>query len=292
MSAATLDAIAIAHTYHERGFVIVRGAIPATDLQPLRGAIARGLDALATELMAKGEADQAHAGLSIEERLPALLRGREFGRSWDDPVFGPELHALIQHPGIVGALAAILGEHIRFDGSHRLRPKLPHSELTAFPWHQDSQYYGAPSAGMHIVSTWVPLVDVDEQNGCLWFIPGSQRWGLLPGARGSDMNIRSPVEVEKMGTPEPLPMRRGDIVLFSNLTVHGSKVNHTERVRWSLDLRYSAIKDLASCEPRERAAREHYYGICENTSPSLCVLGGRVPEDFKAWNARRDAARR
>jgi phytanoyl-CoA hydroxylase len=292
MTAATMDTTEIARSYRERGFAVVRGAIPAQDLQPLRATIARGLDALARELIAKGEATHDHAHLDIEDRLPALLGEREFGRSWDDPVFGPELHALIQHPGLLAPLQSLLGEDVRFDGSHRLRPKLPHSELTAFPWHQDSQYYGPPSAGMHIVSLWVPLVDVDESNGCLWFIPGSQRWGLLPGARGADMNIRSPVDVEGQGTPEALPMRLGDIVLFSNLTVHGSKVNRTERVRWSLDLRYSAIKDPAACEAREREAREYYYSICEGSSPGMRVLGGPGPERFTTWNDRFLAARR
>ena len=28
------------------------------------------------------------------------------------------------------------------------------------------------------MSIWVPLQDTDEQNGCLWVVPGSHRWGI------------------------------------------------------------------------------------------------------------------
>ena len=67
--------------------------------------------------------------------------------------------------------------------SSRGRVKLPESEVTAWPWHQDTQYYGNPTQHLHVISVWIPLVDVDERNGCLHLLPGSHRWGLLGGAR-------------------------------------------------------------------------------------------------------------
>jgi hypothetical protein len=277
--------------YRTRGFTIIRNAIPPQELEPFRLAIGRAIEALAQELLAQGKITELHQGLPIEDRLTRILGGQEFGRSWDQPVYGPELHALIQQPGIIRALRGILGPDICFDGGHRLRPKLPHSELTAFPWHQDSQYYGVGTEHLHIVSVWVPLVDVDEDNGCLYFIPGSQTWGLLQGARGADMNIRSEIDVESRGVPVAAPMRRGDIVLFSNLTVHGSKVNHTDRVRWSIDLRYSAARSQDPATAEVARARELYSDRLEGMDPGFAVSGIGSPVDFPTWNARQHAVR-
>jgi ectoine hydroxylase-related dioxygenase (phytanoyl-CoA dioxygenase family) len=62
-------------------------------------------------------------------------------------------------------------------------------------------------------------------------IPGSQRWGLLAGALRPDLNIRTFEDVERRGKAIPVPMKRGDVLLFGNLTFHASKLNRTQGVR-------------------------------------------------------------
>ncbi len=289
MSAATLDAPAIARGYRDNGFVLARGAFAASDLEPVRAAIARAIDDLARQRVARGESTDSHAGESIETRLVKLLAGEELGRSWDEPVFGHELHALIAHEAIVSRLRALLGERINFDGGYHVRPKLPDSELTSFPFHQDSQYYGAGTEHADIVSAWVPLVDVDEANGCLWLIPGSHRWGLLGGARGADLNIRTFEDVERRAKAIPIPMCRGDILFFTNLTVHGSKINRTPRVRWSIDLRYTADPAGRDIDERERASLAQYFA--NPRTPGFAVSGAGGPESFQAWRKRCAAQR-
>ena len=128
---------------------------------------------------------------------------------------------------------------------------------------QDSQYFDAshsqairgrvtagfsPStANMDIVSCWVPLTDTDKQNGCLNFLPGSQRLGLLDGARDEHLNMR--LDKPLLGATTAVPARVGDLILFSNLVVHGSHQNLSEVVRWSLDWRYHV-------SPNGRAPRD------------------------------------
>ena len=41
-------------------------------------------------------------------------------------------------------------------------------------------------------------------------------------------------------TPTAVDCRVGDVICFSNLTMHGSSWNKTDSVRWSLDWRFSA----------------------------------------------------
>jgi hypothetical protein len=54
------------------------------------------------------------------------------------------------------------------------------------PWHQDGSYSAMPfvAAGSPVpldsIQFWIPLDDVDEENGCMRFIPGQHTRPLLP----------------------------------------------------------------------------------------------------------------
>ena len=92
------------------------------------------------------------------------------------------------------------------------------------------------TADMHIVSVWLPLCDAHSANGQLSFLPGSHNRGLQPGARGSDGNMRSLFDPEKavpsMGAAAVgVPVLKGSVVLFSNLTYHGSGANMSDEIR-------------------------------------------------------------
>ena len=143
-------------------------------------------------------------------------------------------------------LRDIVGPEVTLHGISVIRVKLPDTEDRAIPWHQDSHYYKEEALGyfpastdhMQVVTAWAPLVDVDVDNGCLWFIPGSHRWGFLDAARNQAGQVLIEEEVEERGSPTPVPMKPGDVVFFNNLNLHRSKVNSTDRVRWSHDFRY------------------------------------------------------
>ena len=39
------------------------------------------------------------------------------------------------------------------------------------------------------LTAWIGLDDATTENGCLWYVPGSHRWGLLPmTGLGGDMD--------------------------------------------------------------------------------------------------------
>ena len=245
--------------YERHGYALIRNVYSSADLAAITREISTATDAHARELFSKGAITDLHAGAPFDRRLAALYAGRDMGvRMWDEVLSAATLAAFVTHPSLGEVIAEVLGPEAVFSGDFHLRPKLPESTLTSFPWHQDSQYYGAITEHLHIITAWVPLVDTDEQNGCLWIIPGSQRWGLLKGARGADQNIRTFEDVERRGTPVPVPMKRGDALIFSNLTFHASNLNLTKKVRWSMDVRYYARRDEAQMNPNERVAYEHF----------------------------------
>jgi ectoine hydroxylase-related dioxygenase (phytanoyl-CoA dioxygenase family) len=105
------------------------------------------------------------------------------------------------------------------------------------PLHQD-QGYGRIEP-MTDVTVWVALVDTDERNGGLCFVPGSHRLGLLPHDRaGVNPLLR---ETAAPAPPVPVPLRAGEAVAFSGLTLHGSGPNRSGAPRPGFYVRY--------CEP-------------------------------------------
>ncbi len=88
-----------------------------------------------------------------------------------------------------------------------------------FPWHQDNGYtFIEPQ---QYLTFWIPLVDVDEMNGCPWIVPGLHRNGTLS-------HWETPIGLKCLDDSDvavSVPARRGDIVLFSSLAPHRTGPN-------------------------------------------------------------------
>ncbi len=99
------------------------------------------------------------------------------------------------------------------------------------PWHQDSGYGQLePPTDLTV---WIALDDTDEENGCLWVQPGSHRHGLVPHRSAGDLRGAA---VE--GDGRPVPMRRGDALMFGGRLLHRSLPNRSAAPRLALYLRY------------------------------------------------------
>jgi phytanoyl-CoA hydroxylase len=249
-------------TYQDQGYLVLRQCIKPEDLSSARVLIDELVDRHARKLYEAGKISSLHDGESFERRLAVIneevgLKTRIFDLT--EAFDSPELFSLIRHPVILDSVESLLGPEIAWTGSYAARPNLPQYEATVFPWHQDSQYYGEPTKHLHIVSVWIPLVDVDESNGCLSLIPGSHTWSLLKGERDASNTIQIFEDVEKRGKPLVLPMRKGDILFFTNLTFHTSKLNSTDKVRWSVDLRYIVPPESKTLTAQEREGYDTLY---------------------------------
>ncbi|WP_158258111.1 phytanoyl-CoA dioxygenase family protein [Sphingopyxis lindanitolerans] len=88
-----------------------------------------------------------------------------------------------------------------------------------FPWHQDNGYtFIEPQ---QYLTFWIPLVDVDESNGCPWIVPGLHRNGTLA-------HWETPIGLkclEESDAAVCVPAKRGDIILFSSLAPHRTGPN-------------------------------------------------------------------
>ena len=103
-------------------------------------------------------------------------------------------------------------------------------------WHQDYSYWTWTKPRSHL-TCWVGLDDADEQSGCLWYVPKSHKWGLLPmTGLASDMDTIKTVLSDDEGkqmddTKVAAVLKRGEAVLHHPLAMHGSYGNTSARQR-------------------------------------------------------------
>ena len=125
-----------------------------------------------------------------------------------------------------------------------------------------------PEADNHlVVTTWIPLLDVTQEGGCLQVIPGSHKYGLGAG-------LRVPPEGMPASEPLPLPLKAGGMILFHNYVMHAACPNASDTIRWSMDLRWQ--------DPAKPTGRPFY--------PGFIVRSVARPEtlqsDYDEWRRR------
>ena len=287
----------IAGRWDRDGFLVLRDVIPAGVLEPVGAFIGACVDEQARREHAAGRLGSLHRELpfgrryaAMHEELPASVErlfGTPRGRH------GPEFYRLYNHPGITGVLRVLLGPEVTLHAITKIRGKLP-DEVSIVPWHQDSHYYNGRlppglrggTEHMHIVTVWMPLVEATLDNGCLWVLPGSHRWGFLERDWDENNRVRLAAEVEQRGTPTPLPMRPGDVAFFTNMTVHASKENRSDRVRWSLDFRYHAAAGTLQPATPERRATDEWNVKCHRfgTEPLTILSGAGPTPTWEQWD--------
>jgi hypothetical protein len=153
-----------------------------------------------------------------------------------------ELAALVRDPRLTVPCAQALGlERLRFwhDQVFYKPPRHP----GVVPWHQDYSYWTRTTPARHVTIN-VMLDDADEENGCLQYVPGSHRWGLLP-----KLPFDSPLErIRDVLTPEQVaafrpvavPVPAGSATIHDSHTLHGSAGNRSDRPRRAMVFNYMA----------------------------------------------------
>ncbi len=201
--------------YDELGYTLVPGVFPTAELVLWDAEIER----LQTDVVSeKGYDDGWILRLGLRSELTGDICG-------DERLLN--LVAGIVTPGI-----AIY--------SAKLVPKLPHDDAVCH-WHQDDAYYSQISQSQTRMSVWVPLQDSDEENGCLWVMPGSHAKGLQKSQQRRDGYCNKeliPPDDFDFSQAVSVPARAGDVLLFSALLWHSSQGNRSDRLRRAFIVSY------------------------------------------------------
>jgi non-haem Fe2+, alpha-ketoglutarate-dependent halogenase len=151
-----------------------------------------------------------------------------------------KVYDLLTHPRIVAHVKDLLGENVIGWGSHYFC-KMPRDGKVVH-WHQDASYW--PLSPSKTVTVWLAIDDADVENACMRFIPGSHHYGHLTYHMTEDSEdavLNQKVEnAEEFGKPVNVELKAGEISMHSDLLLHGSEANRSDRRRCGLTLRYCA----------------------------------------------------
>ena len=232
--------------YAGQGFLIVRDVLGDADFAPVEAACERLIDTIARRHLAEGLIASAAEGegfttrlARIEEQLTdseAQVHKRELDIM---EARLPEMFAFFFNRNLLAPVESIVGPEITLSPIQHLRPYTPRRgerQPMQVPWHQDQGVTREEADASEILTVWFPLVDVDRTNGCLQVLPGVTRLGLLQHERTGGTHIK-PASMPQV-EPCDCVMRRGDLLLMSAYTPHHGHQNRSDRVRWSIDLRF------------------------------------------------------
>jgi non-heme Fe2+,alpha-ketoglutarate-dependent halogenase len=172
------------------------------------------------------------------------------------------VYDLLTDRRICGCVGDLLGENVVAWGSHFFC-KMPH-DGKAVAWHQDASYW--PLSPSKAVTVWLAIDDADTENACMRFIAGSHHFGHLtyrPSDDDENNVLNQTIEnADQYGTPVDNVLAAGEISIHSDLLLHGSKANNSDRRRCGLTLRY--------CTADVRAAMDwnHKGVIVRGADPS------------------------
>lgn len=224
----------------EDGFLILRDVIRPDDLDEVR----TRLDRLFADFH-KLPASRAQDIAAATDTGAAPLKSAEINRTLRvDPALART--AVFRHCREVarelrGPLAALAFDHAI--------AKQPGTNAVT-PWHQDQVYTGHRTA-LSTVHFWIPLQDVDEDNGCMHFIAGSHREGFLEhkplrNASGGTTWEATGVDLDRA---RAVPLAAGGMTVHTPLTLHFTGPNRSTAPRRAWILHFGPMGWLAKLHP-------------------------------------------
>jgi phytanoyl-CoA hydroxylase len=221
-------------TFHEQGFLVVRGLISPEEVEELRQ---HTEDLIYGRIEVLG-LEPPPPGASVAEIERRYLRIHMLHRQL-------EIHErYLLHPRILDVLEALIGPDVMAMQT-MLFIKPPGGAGQGY--HQDSYYI--PTYPDTLCGAWLAIDRADEENGCLWFTVGSQHEPIYPTEdrlTQNHSNLRDLMVVENVshmdeklntlsriaakypGKEVPVICEPGDVVFFGGHILHRSHPNRSK----------------------------------------------------------------
>ena len=148
---------------------------------------------------------------------------------------------LVYHKPLLDIVESLIGGSVQLFEDEALYK--PANNGGPIPWHQDNGYWRCQPADL--VSIWIALDDVDEENGCMYVIPGSHVSGEVEHSRsktgnGNISKILLSTQIDESNAV-PIPLSAGHAMVHHCLTLHATRPNFSSRDRRAMVINYMPV---------------------------------------------------
>lgn len=221
-SAYALSTEALA-AYQRDGHILLREVVSVAELAPYRAAIAAFVRGSGKDQVPLHERDAYHQAFLQVANL------------W-------ETDAVVARFTLARRFARLAAELMGVEGVRLYHDQALFKEPGGGPtfWHQDQYYW--PFDTPHMITMWMPLVDVPVEMGALTFASGSHREGGLCAESISETSDAALKRIlAERGFPVVVePLRAGDATFHAGWTMHMAPGNRTSVMREVMTVIYVA----------------------------------------------------
>ncbi|MEZ4866372.1 MAG: phytanoyl-CoA dioxygenase family protein [Caldilineaceae bacterium] len=213
-------------TYQANGFLVLENFLDATELEEWRAVVDEAVTGRGrVRIPGHGEEadnDSYYNNVFIQ-RVNLWQSNEQMRKLMLDPRLGK----------LAATLAGVDGIRIWHD---QALMKQPWANPTG--WHLDNPYWSFHSP--NAITIWVALDDVTLENGCMWFIPGSQKTATYDNvAIGQNIGDLFKVYPQWAKTAAiPAPMKAGSCSFHNGLVAHAAGPNMTPGWRRAMTCAY------------------------------------------------------
>lgn len=206
----------------------------------------------------------------------------------DGATFSPAFHRLVRTPRFLRPAQQVLRDDELYVYHCKSNIKTA-IDGTVWLWHQDYGYWQHDGVPESTMATFLVMLDeATEMSGCLYFVPGSHKKGVLPAYKDETTTSYPQWAIEKdaMRTflrenPNAVPITGGPgtAVLFHCNMVHGSGHNLSPNDRWHVYVAYNRSKNRPN--PIPPSPRPDYV-VSRNYAPLEMLSDDSLQESVPA----------
>ena len=227
----------LCETFHKDGFVIVPNFLPPDEFADLNDNLDRYIREIVPTL------SDADAFYQVSGRVETLKQLQHMGS------FDSFFADYIEHPRWLSCAEALLGER-----AYAKEPEWfnkPPASAHATPPHQDNYYFCLLPP--NVLTMWLALDRVDEENGCLRYVRGSHHLGLRPHGKTSVVGFSQGITdygPDDEDKEVVIRLNPGDLVCHHGELIHRAEANSSaSRTRRA----FAMVFQGESCQRDEEA---------------------------------------
>lgn len=227
------------------GFVLLRGYLSAQEAANVNANIQRFVDDIlpqAPETTAFYEDPEDPATIKRLQNMYQL-----------DPYFDELFHG----QRFQGLAERLLGDGARGKNLQWFSKPARVGGIT--PPHQDGFYFMLEPN--EAITLWLALDHIDEDNGCIRYVPGSHRQGMRPHQRSNVVGFSQGLpdySDDDRACEVPIHASPGDLFAHHSMTIHRADANPSDRRRAALGFVFFAESAKEDADKAERYRQELY----------------------------------